>query len=313
MAWSGSDILRECYAADTSIDDAVRARVRMAYYLARRGRYDQAEEVLAELCRSRMLKPEYEREWTFSVGVTKLQRMLRNDNLDLAQRIYEKLRALEPPHRDDCIALGVLEIDLFVRQHSYDKALRIVETLARRSDPENRDVMYHIQLLNLKARILMKAGRPYEGISITAHAASRAYRARLLPCLFDACVTLADILMRMHDLRGAARLLEAIVPQTLACLDTDLAARTYCSLADAHMGLAGVEAEASAKRVARLEQAYEYLVPALTEYKKLEDLNGQLEILSKKSMVMHLRGDFELANGTAAEYATTRNRYKTPN
>ena len=100
------------------------------------------------------------------------------------------------------------------------------------------------------------------------------------------------------------------MPQVLECQDCDLAARTYSLLVDAHMGLAGGEEDKSAKQKEGLNKALEYLDCAFEQYRRIEDLKGQLEMLAKKATVMHLCEDYGLANDMASRYLDLKREYK---
>ena len=76
------------------------------------------------------------------------------------------------------------------------------------------------------------------------------------------------------------------------------------------MGLAGEEEKKSAKRKERLNKSLEYLDCAFEEYGRIEDLKGQLEMLAKKATVMHLCGDYVLANDMASQYLDLKREYK---
>jgi len=309
LAWSGGETFLECYADEAPAEDVLKCTCRMANLLVHKGRYSLATEMLNNIDESILRVHKYRQYWTFFAGMLRLRRSLHHDDLTAASHLLSQLRGQGAPDIELSFALSLLEIDSHVRHHSYDQALDLVETLAKFSHQDNTDIMAQIKLLNIKARILAKSGHPHQGFSITVRAASMAHRARILPCLWESSVTLSNILLHLHDFTAAVKILEAVVPQVLECEDCDLAALTYSSLVDAQMGLAGQETAESAGQKERLNKAQEYLDFAFEEYRRIEDLKGQLEVLAKKATVMHLCGDYVLANDTAGRYLDLKRAY----
>jgi anaphase-promoting complex subunit 5 len=310
LAWSGGEIFIECYADEAPAEDILKCACRMAGLLVQKGRYNQAIEVLDNVDPAILRVLKCRQYWTFSAGMLRLRRFLHHDDLTAASQLLCQLRGQGAPDPELSFALCLLQIDFHVRENSYDKALDLVETLAKSSHQENTDIMAQIKLLNIKARILAKCGQPHQGFSITARAASMAHHAHVLPCLWESSIVLSNILLHLYDFAAAAKILEAVVPQVLECQDCDLAARAYALLVDAHMGLGGEEEVSSVKQKERLNMASEYLDCAFEEYRRIEDFKGQLEMLAKKATVMHLSGDYVLANDTASRYLDLKKEYK---
>lgn len=309
LAWSGSDTFLQCYADEAPAEDVLKCTCRMANLLVQKGRYNQATELLDHVDTSILRVLKYRQYWTFSFGMLKLRKSLHHDDLKAASHFLSQLRGQGAPDIELSFALSLLEVDFHVRQNSYDTALDLVESLAKSSHQENTDMIAQIKLLNIKARILAKCGHPLQGFSITVRAANMAQRARVLPCLWESAVILSNILLHLHDFAAAVQILEAVVPQVLECQDCDLAARTYSSLVDARMGLAGGEAAKSAKRKEELNKALGFLNCASAELRRIEDLGGQLEMLAKKGTIMHLCGDYGLANDVASRYLDLKRAY----
>ena len=166
------------------------------------------------------------------------------------------------------------------------------------------DAFHAIRLLTLKARVYDRAGLPQKGFSAALRAASLAYRARLLPALWEAVVALARVLASLGEWAAAAQLLRGIVPAVLEGEDAALAADAYAGLADAYMGLAGAASGAGAvvQRKEQMTKALECLERAFNEYSRVQDVRGQCEMMAKRATVMHLNGDLVLANDYAAMY-----------
>jgi anaphase-promoting complex subunit 5 len=203
----------------------------------------------------------------------------------------------------------MLMVEIHWRKGDLEKALELVETLAEERHVEVNDVAVQVRLLNLKARLLAETGHPLKGFSLATRAAQIAYRARVLPALWEAVGLLANILNHLREFGAAMELLHAIMPQVLECQDRDLAARSYSVLADASMGLAGLEPQQSTKQKEFISRAMEHIEQAYVQYRYIEDLKGQLGMLRKKATVMHWRGDLVLANDTATQYLELNKQY----
>ncbi|KAK5240881.1 APC5 protein, partial [Exophiala xenobiotica] len=93
--------------------------------------------------------------------------------------------------------------------------------------------------------------------------------------------------------------------------DCELAARSYGLLADANMGMAGSERDQSIKQKEFISKAMENIDHAYLQFRYIEDLRGQLEMLKKKATIMHWRGDLMLANDIATQYLELRKQYRT--
>lgn len=156
--------------------------------------------------------------------------------------------------------------------------------------------------MTLKARILDKCGRPEKGFSIAVRAATIAHRAKLLPALWDAVGAVSNVLISLKEFAAAGKMLDSIMPQVLECEDCDLAARTYSLLVDAQMGQAGQAKPETPKRKEHLTKALEFIDGAFAEFSRIEDIQGQCEMMAKKATIMHLVGDLVLANDYAAKY-----------
>jgi anaphase-promoting complex subunit 5 len=310
LAWSGGDTFLECYVDEAPAEDILKCTCRMANLLVQKGRYNQATEMMDNVLESILRVLKYQQYWTFCAGMLKLRRSLHRDDLTAASHLLSQLRGQGAPDIELSFALSLLEIDFHVRQSTYDKALDLLETLAKSSHQENTDMMAQVKLLNIKASILARCGKPHQGFSITVRAASMAHRARVLPCLWESATILSHILLQLHDFPAAVQILEAIVPQVLEGQDCDLTARTYSLLVDAHMGMAGDEEAKSAAQKEGLNKALEYLDCALEEFRRVEDLKGQLEMLAKKATIMHLCGDYVLANDLASWYLDLKKEYR---
>ena len=310
LAWSNCEIFLECHADEAPAEDLLKCRCRMANLLVQKGRYSEATVLMEAVPKHIMRVLKYQQYWTFFAGMLKLRRHLHRSDFDAASYILDQLKGQGAPDIEVGFALSLLEADLLMRRGVYDEALDLVESLAKKTHPENTDLYAQVKLLMIKARGLALCGHPLKGFSIAVRAANMSNRARILPALWESSGILANILIHLHEFNAAVELLEAIVPQVLECEDCDLAARTYAFLVDGYMGLAGEEEPKSVKREERINKAMGYIDSAFAQFKHVEDLRGQCDMLAKKATVFNLRGDLVLANDCASQYLGLKKEYE---
>lgn len=227
-----------------------------------------------------------------------------------AETILAQLQAPSNLSQDLQFNILTLKVDLNVRRGNYSKAMEILENLASKLSDGEADICQRIKVMTLKAQIYEKAGIPQKGFSVALRAASLAYRARLLPALWEAVGTVCAILVSLKEFGAAATLLESIMPQTLECEDCDLSAQTFSLLADAHMGMAGQAKAETLPRKEQLTKALDNIGRSFDESSRIEDVRGQCEMMAKKATIMHLNGDPVLANDCASKYLDIRRAAK---
>jgi len=198
--------------------------------------------------------------------------------------------------------MSTLEMDLQLRLRDYSKAMEFLEDLATKLNGVEADIYQRVKLMTLKARIYDRAGTPQKGFSVALRAASIAHRAKILPALWEAVSAMCAILNSLKEFSAAAKLMESIMPQVLECDDCELAAQSFCLLADAHVGMAGQEPADTIHRKEQLTKALEAIDRSFDGFSRIEDVNGQCESMAKKATIMHLNGDPVLANDCAAKY-----------
>ena len=156
--------------------------------------------------------------------------------------------------------------------------------------------------MTLKAQIYNQAGIPQKGFSIAIRAASLAYKARLLPALWEAVGALCQILNSLKEFNATSRLLRAIMPQVLESEHCELAATSLSALGNAYMGIAGQVPAGSIKQKEHMTRALGYLEMSFDNFLRDNNVRGQLEMLAKKATILYLNGDVVLANDCAAKY-----------
>lgn len=310
LAWMSGETFLECYADDAPMEDLLKCRCRMANLLVQKGRYTQATAMMEAVPKHVLRVLKYQQYWTFFAGMLKLRRHLRRADFTAASYILDQLKGQGAPDIEVGFALSLQEVDLLMRRGVYNDALDLVESLAQNAHPESTDVYAQIKLLMMKARGLALCKHPLKGFSIAVRAANMANRARILPALWEASGILANILTNLHEFSAAVDVLEAVVPQVLECEDCILAARTYAYLVDGYMGLAGLEESKSVKREERINKAMEYIDCAFEQFKHVEDLRGQCDMLVKKATIFNMLGDLILANDCASQYLGLKKEYE---
>lgn len=310
LAWSCGHAFLQCHIKDAPIEDILKCSCRTAGLLVQRGRYSDANEVLNNLPANVLRVTKFQNYLDFYAGLLKARRFLHRDDLNAAEHLLGQLRGQGPPDVEIGFSLSLLEVELLMRRGTYRTALKTIEALASRAYNEISDVAVQTRLLNLKARVLADCGHPLEGFSLVAKAAQIAYRGRILPSLWESVGLLGMILIELEEFAAAADLLESIIPQVLKYHDCELTARTYSILADAYMGLAGLQEDKPRKQKEFTSKAMENIDHAYVHFRYLEDLKGQLRMLKKKATLLHWRGDFVLANDVATQYLELQKRYE---
>ena len=136
------------------------------------------------------------------------------DNLDAADRLLSQLISPTPSDPDIYFEIQLLHIDLLIRRGNLSLALSKVESLITDlTDLDGVDIDQRVRLLALKVLVLDKCGRPEKGFSVAVRAASVAWRARLMPALWQAMGMIANILVHLREFEAAVKILASIMPQ----------------------------------------------------------------------------------------------------
>ncbi|OAL23744.1 hypothetical protein AYO20_10890 [Fonsecaea nubica] len=316
--WCGQAFL-QCHSEDAPLEDLFKHYCRIAGLLVQRGRYAEAEQVLNNIPSHVHRRMKFQNALNFCSGLFRARRLILRDNLDAAEHLLDRLSGQGAPDVKVALLLSLLEIELLIRRGVLDQALERVEDLAQGADRnhEINDIAVQNRLLLLKARILIESRHPLKAFSIVMRAAQIAFRGRILHSLWASICLLASILNHLREFLPAADLLQSIMPQVLECHDCELAAESYSVLADANMGLAGSSSgpdkSSSTKQKEFINKAMEHIDHAYAQYRYIEDLQGQLEMLKKKATIMHWRGDWVLANDTATQYLGLKKEFEAQN
>lgn len=311
------EVFLRCHARNSNFEDELRVTCRLASHLADKGKYNEAFEKLEAVEANSLRSSRVKQYWQKMRGILKLSQELHRNNLDgaeylLSQLLQSKSEDLEPDLR---FVMDSLHIDSLIRRGDLPAAFDKVDGLISSLQDEDKDISIRIRLLLAKARLFDLAGRPQKGFTISMRAAGLAWRARLLPELWQATGAVANVLTSLSEFGAAARLLAAAIPR---CLESDsdaAAASLYSLLADAHMGTAGTlvapaaaggGGKATNRRTEFLTRAHEALDSAFAHFSAVGDVEGQCEMLAKSATVMRAVGDDVLAEDYAARYLVLR-------
>lgn len=313
------EVFLRCHANNSVFDDKLKATCRLAGHLAGRGKYEEAFEKLESLSGNPLRSVKVNQHWHLYRGVLKLRRDIHRNNHEAVDHLLTQLLQAGPEslETDMVFIIDSLHIEYLTRRGDFDVAAAKIERLMAELRDDDRDVALRIRLLLSKAHLFDRIGRPEKGFTISMRAASMAWRARLMPLLWQAIGALANILGALGEFAAATRLVVAVLPR---CLETDavfVVGTLYSLLADAWMGQAGEaggpKATHSGKREKFLAKAHEALESAFHHFAAVEDVEKQCEMLAKEAMIMKLIGDKVRAEEYAARYlkmkkgATTRN------
>lgn len=303
-----SDTFLRCHARHSVFDDELKHTCRIALGLAERGKYDEGLELLDSLDENSLRSWKPSQYWHKYRGIIKLKRDLNHNNLEGARQLLDQLMQskeddLEP---DMAFMMDSLHIDYLARRGDLQAAFEEVNMLIVKLQDENRDIALRVRLLLRKVWLLDKCGRPQRAFSAAVRAANLAWRARLIPSLWQAMGAISNILVSLAEFEAAVQLLVAVLPRALECGAASLAAPLYSFLADANMGLAGTMEGRSSKRTEYLTRALGAVQKAFDHYSSVEDVERQCEMMAKKAMIMKLTGEMALAADYAAAYTELR-------
>ena len=311
LSWTCADTFLQCFSEDAPAEDIVKCMCRMASQLVQRGRYDEAIVTMDAIPKSILSVLKYQQYTTFYRNMLQMRRVLHRNDLTAAELLLSRLQGQGAPDLELKLSLNLLHVGLLRRRQHISQAIDLVETLAKTTPSENPDVLAHVKLLNTKTSLLARCNHPVKAFTICVRAANLAYRSRLLPALWEANANLAAILNELSEFPASISLLTATIPQVLECEDCSLAATVYSRIADAYMGLAGLEEKhRSTKQREYMNRAAEYIDLAYEQWRRVEDLEGQMDMLSKKAKIMGLKGDMSLANDLASRWLEVREEYE---
>jgi anaphase-promoting complex subunit 5 len=306
LAWSYSETFLRCYSRQAPFDDILKFTCLAAYLLAQKGKYEDAMAKLDGLDPNSLRSLKANQYWVRFRGILRLKRDLHKNNLNGADQLLAQLLQCRGGDLDLAFDLNTLHIDAIKRRGDYSSALVKIDDIAEEIKGHRDDILFHIKLLIMKSHILDKCGRPQRGFSVAVRAAAMAWRARLLPVLWQAMGAIANVLTSLTEFEASSQILVSVLPRALECEDCAVNAQLFSYLADAHIGMAGQAESESLKRTENLTKALDFIDRAFGEFSRIEDVEGQCQMMAKKAFIMRLVGDLVLANDYAAAYLDLR-------
>ncbi|KAK0723746.1 anaphase-promoting complex subunit 5-domain-containing protein [Apiosordaria backusii] len=322
MSSMACQVFLSCHARSSVFDDELKITYRLAGLLAGKGKYEEAFSLLESLDSNSLRSAKPNQYWHLYRGLLKLRRDLHRNNLPAADTLLSQLLQTGPEDLDQDMVfiIDTLHIESLIRHKDFESAFTKVDSMITSLRENNRDIALRIRLLLAKAHLFDSINRPEKGFSIAMRAASMAWRALLIPLLWQAIGAVANILNSLSEFSAAAQLLLSILPRVL---ETDVlftAGTLYNLLADARMGQAGQffymagsessteqekqrgrrkQRELAMRAHAALESAYKY-------FERVEDVEKQGEVLAKMATVMRVLGDEGVSEGYAARYLSLK-------
>ncbi|KAK0781372.1 APC5 protein [Friedmanniomyces endolithicus] len=290
LAARAHDTIQIVYGDQAPLSDRTRSLCRTAYGIAQNGRCSAGLDMLRDFlpCVSGVLK--LEQRVTAFMNLLQLMGSLRQCVLGDPELDFE---------------LDLLEIELYIRQRDLDTAMKAVNAHIRQTEGHSpADIAHRLHFLVLKSTIFALSGQATKGFSIALRAASTAARLRLLPTLLEAIAALATTLKDLSEFDAARRLLDAALPMMIETRHCRLTARSFVTLGEGHVGLAGTTcAPDSSERLQQIRAAEALIERGRESYARLEDTSGVLDCLVMEAALARWRGDAQLAARADAQYA----------
>lgn len=300
LAWSYCEIFLRSHSKYAPFDDILKFSCRAAYLLGQKGKFTEAREKLESLDRNSLRSLKASQYHTLFSGILTLQELLHEEDTSEVDLILPRLLQSRGGDPDLTFELNMMHIDSLIRLGEYHTALSIIEKVASELAGEGEDVFFRCKLLCLKTHVFIKCGRPQKGFSIAVRAANLAWRARLLPNLWEAMGLISAILISLHEYKAAEQILSSILPRALECEDPLLTAQLWSWKVDAQMGQAGQHKKGSRERKEKFIAAIEGLERAFDSFAKVDEKKKMRECVAKKGLIYWHLGDAKLVEDTAA-------------
>lgn len=289
---------------DAAVEDEIRVVCRLASHLAGSGKYKAAFTLIESIVQPTALRSYRVRTyWTKMRAIIHATRQLHRNSLSsAAHTIRQLLQEKTDDHLEPDLVFLVesLYIDHMMRSNDLDAAFTRVQALLSKSGDE--DISVRIRLMLLKAQIYIKAGRPQKALTLAIRATSTARRTLLMNLLWQAVGTLAVALTSLREFAAAEEILLPVIPRALETDIASLAGDLYTALADARMGLAGLEAPGSEERKERMLGAQWALQQADDLWGDVEDVVRRREGWAKMATIMRIVGALESSDDYARKY-----------
>lgn len=323
QAYSCGERFLLCHAQDAPLEDVLKCTIRQGALLAQMGRWCDSRATMANMPFNVLRVLKHKVHHTTHTLILGARHLLRRQKLDSAGQMVAQLVSQQPhPEADTSIQVSLLEIEHLIRRRELMLALDRVNQLADKVPAENSDVSLQCTLMTLKATLLARSDKALQGFSVAMRAMEIAYNARVLPALWEASLAVAHVLLQSYEFAAALELATAILPQALECLDCDLVGRCFLLLADSYTGLAGIEGRLEKEKQNRnddredrpsqkqlMSSALEMLEKAGEQFRRVQELEGQLEVLAKMGRICMWRGDVGRAHEMGEKYMSLKKEY----
>lgn len=293
LAWSYCECFLHNHSRLAPFDDILKISCRSAYLLGQNGQYAEAHTKLEQLDPNSLRSLKASQYWLIFRGILQVQQDLHGGNLDSADQLLLQLLQCRGGGADISFELNILHIELMIQRGDYDNALCRVEEISSGFKREGEDILFRLKLLNMKALLFNKCGRPQKGFSVAVRAATVAWRAHLLPPLWEAIGIIASVLTSLYEFSAASRILTTVIPRALECEDAALSAELWGFQVDAYMGQAGQATSQSLQRKDMLTLALEGIERCFGEWYKLGDKRRMSACIAKKALILSALGEVE--------------------
>jgi anaphase-promoting complex subunit 5 len=300
LSWMNCELFLSKYRVNSPIEDVVKALCRSAYIMSLRGKTDEALERLDQVDQECLRTLKVYQYWATYVGLLKLRQAMYRGDAAAAELLLQQLSASPYVEPDCALEISVCRLDLLARRGNYSAALTAITQLSEELVRDRADTYHRIRVMTIKADLLSKCGRTVKGLSVAISAATIAWRSRLLPALFQAFRTIANILIHMGEFSAAYSMMDNIMPQVLECEDAYLNAQCFSCLADAQMGLAGTKKGAGRNEC--LHRALEFIDRGFSEYSRIRDTKSQMTLMSQKARIQDFTGEKSLRDDAVKWY-----------
>ncbi|KFY07276.1 hypothetical protein V492_07287 [Pseudogymnoascus sp. VKM F-4246] len=286
LAWSYCESFLHSYCGIAPFDDILKVSCRSAYLLGQNGQFAEARAKLEQLDPNSLRSLKASQYWLIFRGILQLRQALRGGDLNSAHQLLLQLLQCRGGDPDVSFELNILHIELMVQRGDYDNALCRVEEISSSFKHEGEDIFFRLKLLNMKALLFNKCDRPQKGFSVAVRAAAIAWRAHLLPPLWEAMGIIASVLTSLYEFAAASRILATIIPRALECEDAALSAGLWGFQVDAYMGQAGQATFQSLEQKDMLTLALQGVGRCFGEWSKLGDKRRMSECTTKKGLIL---------------------------
>ncbi|PWW73845.1 hypothetical protein C7212DRAFT_300781 [Tuber magnatum] len=300
LSWMNCEVFLSKYRVNSPIEDVVKALCRSAYIMSLRGKTDEALERLDQVDQECLRALKVYQYWATYVGLLKLRQAMYKGDTAAAELLLQQLSASPYVEPDCALEIAICRLDLLARRGNYSAALTAITQLSEELARDRADIYHRIRVMIIKADLLSKCGRTVKGLSVAISAATIAWRSRLLPALFQAFRTIANILIHMGEFSAAYSMMDNIMPQVLECEDAYLNAQCFSCLADAQMGLAGTRKGAGRNEC--LHRALEFIDRGFAEYSRIRDTKSQMTLMSQKARIQDFAGEKSLRDDAVKWY-----------